>query len=218
MGFAILMYFCLPWSPADARFLNERQKEVARFRLLADGSTATGTKFSFKTFFAPLWDWKFYVFAPIALCYGTAAAVAGNFMTQIIGRFKYSVVKTNLFTVAPFMFGTLLLLITAWSSDRNRERGLHLASSVVLVIIGCVILAALPITEKKASYFAAFLITGGYLEIALWAIPLTEPRRSIHPERPLPHLASMQRPVRRRQSVPSRRIHLPRQRGRHRER
>lgn len=113
-----------------------------------------------KTFFAPLKDWKFYVFAPIALCYGTAAAVASNFLTQIIGRYKYTVVKTNLWTVAPFCFGTVLLLATAWSSDRTRERGLHLASSVLLVLLGCTILAILPISEKKASYFAVFLITG----------------------------------------------------------
>ena len=159
-AFAILLFFCLPWTPSGARFLNEREKEVAQFRLLADGSTATDTKFALKTFFAPLKDWKFYVFAPIALCYGTGAAVASNFLTQIIGRYKYTVVKTNLWTVAPFCFGTVLLLATAWSSDRTRERGLHLASSVLLVLLGCTILAILPISEKKASYFAVFLITG----------------------------------------------------------
>ena len=161
-AFAILMYFCLPWTPSVARFLSPREKEVARYRLLADGSTATDTKFAMKTFFAPLWDWKFWVFAPIALCYGTAAAVGSNFLTQIIGRYHYTVVKTNLWTVAPFCFGTIVLLITAWSSDHFRERGFHLASSMALVLTGCIILAALPITEKKASYFAVFLITGAY--------------------------------------------------------
>ena len=143
-----------------ARFLSPREKEVAQFRLLADGSTATETKFAMKTFFAPLRDFKFWIFAPIALCYGTAAAVGSNFLTQIIGRYHYSVIKTNLWTVAPFCFGTILLLITAWSSDRYRERGFHLASSMVLVLTGCIILAALPVHETKASYFAVFLITG----------------------------------------------------------
>lgn len=58
------------------------------------------------------------------------------------------------------MFGTIVLIITAWSSDHFRERGFHLASSMVMVMLGCIILAVLPITEKKASYFAVFLITG----------------------------------------------------------
>ena len=127
----------------------------------------------------------------IALCYGVAASVASNFLTQvsftfdplpfpsshglyeyfglgevlilckIIGRFKYSVVKTNLFTVAPYVFGTIALLVTAFSSDHFRERGFHLGSSLAMVIIGCVILAAIPISSHGAGYFATFLITGG---------------------------------------------------------
>ncbi|KAK8870117.1 hypothetical protein IAR55_000687 [Kwoniella newhampshirensis] len=161
VAFAALVAFVLPWSPAKARFLNEREKEVARLRILNDGSTKTDTKFDKKAFFKPLSDWKFYVFGSIALCYGIAAAVAGNFLTQIIGRFHYSTVKTNLFTVAPYIFGTLCLLITAWSSDYFRERGLHLASSLVLVFIGCIILVAIPVSSTGAGYFAVFLITGG---------------------------------------------------------
>jgi hypothetical protein len=180
-GFAILMFFCLPSTPATSSFLNEREKAVARLRLLKDGSTAIDTKFDSKKFFKPLSDWKFYVFGGIALCYGTAAAVAGNFLTQIIGRFGYSVVKTNLYvsstfrtldtytvtgadrqqTVAPYVCGTLVLLITAFSSDYFRERGYHLASSLGFVIIGCIMLTALPITNINAGYAATFFITFG---------------------------------------------------------
>nr|XP_031858636.1 uncharacterized protein CI109_006016 [Kwoniella shandongensis]KAA5525708.1 hypothetical protein CI109_006016 [Kwoniella shandongensis] len=161
VAFAVLVGVVLPWTPATARFLNQREKEVARLRLLQDGSTKTDTKFSSKSFFKPLSDWKFYVYGGIALCYGISASVAGNFLTQIIGRFHYSTVKTNLFTVAPYIFGTLCLSVTAWSSDRFRERGFHLASSMVLVLIGCVILAAIPVTSVGVGYFAVFLITGG---------------------------------------------------------
>ena len=69
--------------------------------------------------------------------------------------------KTNLYTVAPYVCGTIVLLITAFSSDHFRERGFHLASALIFVIIGCVILIALPDTVKHASYFATFLITFG---------------------------------------------------------
>lgn len=87
--------------------------------------------------------------------------VASNFLTQIIARFGYSTVKTNLFTVAPFACGTLAMLITAWSSDRLRERGLHLASSLALVVVGCILLACLPISSTGPAYFATFLVTMG---------------------------------------------------------
>lgn len=161
VAFAVLTGICLPWSIDSARFLTEREREVARMRLLKDGSATVGSKFDMHKFFKPLGDWKFYVFATIALCYGIAASVGGNFLTQIIGRFHYSTVKTNLFTVAPFVCGTIVLLITACSSDYFRERGLHLASSFLFVIVGCVILVALPVTSVGAGYFATFLITCG---------------------------------------------------------
>ncbi|KAK4687543.1 hypothetical protein P7C73_g2583, partial [Tremellales sp. Uapishka_1] len=161
VAFAIVTAIFLPTRPASWGALTDRQKEIARLRLLKDGSSSTDAPFKARTFFKPLWDWKFYVYGAIALCYGTAAAVAGNFLTQIIGRFEFSTVKTNLYTVAPFVCGTIVLLVTSWSSDRFRERGFHLASSLVFVIIGCVILVALPTTSIHVGYFATFLITFG---------------------------------------------------------
>ncbi|WVQ84746.1 hypothetical protein IAT38_006903 [Cryptococcus sp. DSM 104549] len=161
MAFAVMVFFLLPWSPSTAKFLTEREKEVARLRLLQDGSSKTDTKFSAKAFFKPLSDWKFYVFASIALCYGVAVSVASTFLTQIIGRFHYSTVKTNLFTVAPYTFGTICLLVTSYSSDHFRERGFHLASALLLTLIGCIILVAIPVTSVGVGYFATFLITAG---------------------------------------------------------
>ena len=80
---------------------------------------------------------------------------------MLVGRFGYSTVKTNLFTVAPYVTGTLVLFLTAYSSDHFRERSLHLSSAFVFVIIGCVLLAALPVTNHGVAYFATFLITMG---------------------------------------------------------
>ncbi|UOH84432.1 hypothetical protein LQV05_001233 [Cryptococcus neoformans] len=102
----------------------------------------TGTRFNVKEFFKPLKDPRVYTFASI-------------------GRFRYSTVKTNLFNVAPYVVGTICLLITSWSSNWFRERGFHLASSFVLVLIGCIILIALPVSQMGARYFATFLITAG---------------------------------------------------------
>lgn len=159
--FAALTAFRLPWSTETAIFLSSREKQIARLRILRDGSTQTDTAFDSRKFFKPLSDWRYYVFASIALCYGVAASVASTFLTQIIGRFGYSTVKTNLFTVAPYACGTLAMMIKAFSSDRSRERGFHLASSLVLVIVGCILLTCLPLSSIGPAYFETFLITMG---------------------------------------------------------
>lgn len=161
VAFAVLTACMLPWSTESARFLSDREKYVARLRILNDGSTATNTTFDTRRFFKPLEDWRYYAFASIALCYGVASSVASNFLTQIIGRFGFSTVKTNLYTVAPYACGTIAMMITAYSSDRFRERGLHLASALLLVVVGCLLLACLPLSSTGPAYFATFLITMG---------------------------------------------------------
>lgn len=161
VAFAALTAYVLPWSTESARFLSAREKHIARLRILRDGSTATDTSFDMAKFLAPLRDGRYYVFASIALCYGVAASVASNFLTQIIGRFGFSTVKTNLYTVAPYLCGTVVLMATASSSDHFRERGFHLASALVLVVLGCLLLACLPLDSTGPAYFATFLITMG---------------------------------------------------------
>lgn len=161
VAFAILTGFMLPWSTETASFLSDREKYIARLRILQDGSAVVNTKFNSKRFFKPLSDWRYYVFASIALCYGVAITVASTFLTQIIGRFGLNTVNTNLYTVAPYFCGTIVMLITAFSSDHFRERGFHFASALILVMIGCILLICLPLSSKGPAYFATFLITMG---------------------------------------------------------
>lgn len=74
----------------------------------------------------------------------------------------YGTVKTNLYTVAPYCVGCVILLAQCASSDHFRERSIHLAGSMLLTLIGYILLITLD-TEKQqaASYFACFLLTAG---------------------------------------------------------
>lgn len=163
IAFAALVFWLLPFAPSSASFLSDREKAVAMLRILKDGSSETETKLNHRAFLAPLRDWKYYVFTIISLFYGVATSVASNFLTQIIGRFNYSVVKTNLFTVAPYTAAAIFLFALSWSSDHFRERGFHLALCFVLVLVGCIILVCIPVSSKGVGYFATFLITMGSL-------------------------------------------------------
>ena len=93
--------------------------------------------------------------------------MASNFLTQIVGRFHYSVVKTNLYTVAPYMSAAVWLGALAWSSDHFRERGFHMAACLTLVIVGCIILVSINVSSIAVGYFACFLITMGSLSCSV---------------------------------------------------
>ncbi|KAJ7086207.1 major facilitator superfamily domain-containing protein [Mycena epipterygia] len=172
-GMTVLVAFIAIWAlpnyPQQAVFLTPLEKEVAVMRLLKDASKRVNAPFNYTEFFAPLREWKFYVFAVFAVCYGTAASTASTFMPQIIGRFKLGKVQTNLYTVAPYCAATFYLWANAWASDRVRQRSPFLVCAMGLTAIGCIILAALPVSSIGPGYFACFLITmGAFLPTSLF--------------------------------------------------
>jgi hypothetical protein len=130
-------------------------------RLLKGSSHEVDSAFDTKEYFAPLKHWRFYALAIFAITYGTAQSTAQTFLPQIIGRFGYSTVKTNLYTVAPFIVGTVWMLLNSWLSDYLRQRAIFLAGALATTMIGCIILAATPLTSIGPGYFACFLIEMG---------------------------------------------------------
>jgi cyanate permease len=71
-------------------------------------------------------DWRYGVWALISIAFGVPLASVNNFLPQIVAGLGYSTVRTNLFTVAPNICGTVALLALTFSSDYFRERSIHM--------------------------------------------------------------------------------------------
>nr|XP_019003204.1 uncharacterized protein I203_04241 [Kwoniella mangroviensis CBS 8507]OCF66665.1 hypothetical protein I203_04241 [Kwoniella mangroviensis CBS 8507] len=80
---------------------------------------------------------------------------------EIIGRWGYSTVKTNLLTVPPYSVAVIVMWVFVISSDRHRERTLHVMGSNALVLIGCIVLGSISIKKIGVGYFCTFLIASG---------------------------------------------------------
>ncbi|KZT28008.1 MFS general substrate transporter, partial [Neolentinus lepideus HHB14362 ss-1] len=159
---ASIAMFILPSYPQYVKFLTPKQKEVAVLTpSTEDASKRVDAPFNAREFFAPAKEWKFYVFAIFALCYGTAQSTATTFLPQLIGRFGFSKVKTNLYTVAPNVAAALYLYLLAFLSDKCRQRTPFLALALCTTMIGSILLAALPLSAVGPGYFACFLIQCG---------------------------------------------------------
>ncbi|QDS71927.1 hypothetical protein FKW77_000640 [Venturia effusa] len=159
---AVIAFWWLPSRPDQAWFLTEDEKEAARFRMLRDASKTIHPRFSLKAAFANWRGWQFVLWVIISFTYPVAFSTTSNFLPQIVGRLGYSIVKTNLWTVAPNAVGFVVLLIVAKSSDHFRERTFHIVFSLCLSLLGMIILAAVdPLESRGASYFATFLMASG---------------------------------------------------------
>nr|KAK5441280.1 hypothetical protein LTR18_007124 [Exophiala xenobiotica] len=159
---AFVAYFWLPSRPDTAWFLNDAEKAAARARHLRDASRVVNSEFDLKACFATWKDPKFALWVVIAFTYPVAFSTTSNFLPQIVQRLGYSVVKTNLWTVAPNSVGFVVLLCVTKSSDYFRERTFHIVFSLCLSLIGMIILAAIDVLENKGvAYFACFLMAAG---------------------------------------------------------
>lgn len=156
-----IAFILLPLFPQRAKFLSEKEKETAVVRLLKDSSKMIDAPFKWSEFLAPAKDWKFYVLIIFALCYGTASSTATTFLPQLLSRFGFSTVKTNLYTVAPNLVAVCYLFAIAFLSDYTRQRTLFLMLALATTMTGCIILAAEPVSAIGVGYFACFLIQCG---------------------------------------------------------
>ncbi|PGH03881.1 hypothetical protein AJ79_07239 [Helicocarpus griseus UAMH5409] len=161
--------FWLPDGAQTAWFLNDREKAAARARLLRDTSAHIETKLDFKAAFQTWKDWKFPIWCIATFSYPVAYATSMNFFPMIVQRLGYSVIKTNLWTVAPNMVGTVVLLCVCYSSDHFRERTFHIIFALILSFIGMIILAIIDVEANKGvAYFSCFLMAAGaYIPSAL---------------------------------------------------
>ncbi|KZT30544.1 MFS general substrate transporter [Neolentinus lepideus HHB14362 ss-1] len=160
--FSAFAYFWLPRTAATARFFNPREKAIAKSRILSDSSTATDSKLSFRDAFRPFRDWRYLIWAFISLCLGVPLASVNNFLPQIVASLGYSTVKTNLFTVAPNIAGTVVLLILTFSSDYWRERSIHICVPLAITLVGFIILGTIDVlAHRNTAYFACFLLCMG---------------------------------------------------------
>ena len=153
-------YFLLPASMKTCWWLNNDEKQLAVNRMLSDGSVQVASEFSLRDAIQPFKDWKLYVWALTALSYGVPSATS-NFLPQIVARLNATTVITNLLTVAPNLWGALMILIIAYSSDRNRERTGHLMFCYSCSLVGYVLLYTVSPSNKAVLYFATFVLTTG---------------------------------------------------------
>jgi len=159
---ASFAWWHLPGTISTCRWFSEEERAVGHRRLLNDGTHETDEAFGFVDALKHIFNWRIFVWATIAFNYGVSTASVGNFLPQMVARLGYSTVKTNLYTVAPYCVGCVVLLAVCYSSDHFRERSLHLVFCLCLNFTGYMILTFVDTTAHiPTAYFACFLLTSG---------------------------------------------------------
>lgn len=159
---SVFAFLYLPRSAATAKFLNEEEKEVARKRVELDSSAIQTEKLSIrdaiKVFKHPVCvAWMLQ-----EILIGVPLNSINNWFPQIVGSLGKGTVMTNLYTVAPNVWGAVALIILCFMSDLTRVRSVFIVVGLAVTLIGFVVFGCIDTkTHIGAAYFCCFLMTTG---------------------------------------------------------
>ncbi|CAK7204194.1 hypothetical protein SEUCBS139899_006948 [Sporothrix eucalyptigena] len=159
--FAIIMGLYIPQRLTSARFLTAEEKAAGVARQLADSVDEVDSKFSWNEAIIELRTWHTWIRILIVFSISVPLASNNNFLAPMVARLGYGTAKTNLYTVAPALTAAVFLVAFCFSSDRVRERGLHLCAALMVTTIGYIVLITINVDNLAVSYFALFLTTVG---------------------------------------------------------
>lgn len=159
---AIVAFIYLPRTPATAWFLNQEEKDLAFHRIQTDATAVVGEDVSvrdaIKVFGHPVTiAWLF-----ISICVGVPLNSVNNWMPQIIESMgDLSPAMTNLYTVAPNVFGAVCLLIFAFASDYFKRRAIFIFISFVCSLIGFIVFGIISNDARAGKYVLAHVMCMG---------------------------------------------------------
>ncbi|OCT47129.1 MFS transporter [Cladophialophora carrionii] len=153
-------YWWLPSNPQDCQFLNEKEKKIARARLVRMvGNVERSRKVNFKNFFRSLLDLKNWLPTLMYFSCNIGYASLPIYSSTILQGMGFTAIHAQGLSAPPYLFACLVVLAIGHLSDHFQRRGIFLAMCSGTGAIGYIILCTV---EKVAvKYFALFLVAGG---------------------------------------------------------
>ncbi|OZJ04351.1 hypothetical protein BZG36_02360, partial [Bifiguratus adelaidae] len=135
----ILSYFYLPDYPETARFLNEKEKEVATMRLTAENAAAAKQKLSPIQIKKSFLDWKSYMYLLMFFAINMGGGTISVFLPSIITGLGYTTTNAQILSAVPNICALVAQLSTTYLS-RVFARSWLLISFSAVGIVGFIVL------------------------------------------------------------------------------
>ncbi|WVQ80974.1 hypothetical protein IAT38_003081 [Cryptococcus sp. DSM 104549] len=168
VGIFIMLY--LPASPIEGGksllfpVLSRRDAEILRARVLADDPKKAfghGSKVTFADVKDTFLDWRLYGHCAAALLSSVILTPINTYGPSVIKSLGYQGFTANGMAAPASAIGLVFSITLAWSSDRFRERGIHISIAMALSCAGCLWLALAPDSAGKRVLYGGYLMTAG---------------------------------------------------------
>jgi MFS family permease len=182
---AIFAWSWLPDSPGQARWLTLNERKIADRRMRRDtgqeklsrlGASSRHTrKLDWTAVWAPLKDPKSYMTAGMFFCCNVAFSSMPVFLPTIVNNMGNSPLASQGLSAPPMLFAFVVVLVTAFLSDRIGSRSGPLLFHTLMAMAGYVVLAlAGPLQlGTVVRYMAVFPVCAGFFSAVTIVITWT---------------------------------------------
>jgi MFS family permease len=157
-------FYFLPSSPSTARFLSKSDQHIALERILREHKELAHERPTWQHVRRALFNINSTIYALGFFCTVSVQSLA-LFMPTILHALGWTALKTQLFSVPPYVAASIWTLFAAKLSDRIQRRGIIILVNNLFVITGFAIL--LTVHSPAIKYFAIFLAAGGGFPLLL---------------------------------------------------
>ncbi|KZT36111.1 MFS general substrate transporter [Sistotremastrum suecicum HHB10207 ss-3] len=146
--------------PATASYLKPHERAYVVWRQkFAYSEQGEDEDFSWQYVKDAICDWQVYTHVLLYMSIIGPLYGVVFFTPSVVKSFGFDTADTQLMTIPPFVFGTIVLLFNTFYSDRTGLRSPFILFALTLNVIGYSIL--LSDVKWGAHYFAIYLILGG---------------------------------------------------------
>ncbi|KAI1932588.1 hypothetical protein LOZ58_003758 [Ophidiomyces ophidiicola] len=158
---AVASYILLPNSPATASTLTKEERIYAAWRIADESKSHIPQKTSTKHFKMAICNISVNIMAFACSCTLLTMTSLSIFLPSILNSMGYTAIQSQLMSVPPFAWSTVVCLCIAYASDRTKSRGVWLLGVMPFTAAGFLVLIL--VTQPAVRYFATFLaLTGAF--------------------------------------------------------
>ncbi|KAL3958358.1 hypothetical protein ACCO45_006520 [Purpureocillium lilacinum] len=158
---SVFVWFLLPDYPETASWLTSDEKEMARRRLVDQGSHGSGNSLTWKEAKETLLEWRLWVHYIIYFGISTPFSSLSLFTPSIVAGLGFADLKAQLMTVPPYAAAYVVTLLVSWSGDRHNARALHSAVFSTIGAAGFIGSALLPAHSYTQRYGCLIVAASG---------------------------------------------------------
>ena len=172
IGYAIIVHFLVADFPEEARWLSDDEKAFVKARLAEDiGDSQLNARTTWRDVLRVFKDFKIVLgglvyFGLVVPAYGYA-----YFAPTIIRSLGYSPIKTQLYSVPPWVAAFTLGMFVAVTSDYYKRRYIFILPSMLISAVGIVVLLTIH-NSVNVRYGALFMVVMGmfssYPVVSCW--------------------------------------------------